>query len=609
MSDAPDIDAQTDVDDVGAGPRRGVIDDVRALPRTLVRFFVDGFTHLFVKPIRNGRPRLEGRDVGMKAVVAFGVMGYVLAIVIVVFGGLLRSSFDLTAVASEGGTLSIPRSLLWVIVTLVALSFALLQTGALHSPVWLRLVVLPVSMLALAFIGSVSLSADVGLSRALVVGLIGGALLLVLQVVRWRRSPRWWEFVVVLAIVAAVMAVSYHGTSVRAVEFGIDGAPTVTSLVFFILGQLAIPMTVASGISAAEVGVSASIWSAGFVSRRLSLLVVGGVVVALGAVRLRDSVSGALRDSAGEGRAWMQVVGALVLALLILGLWLLLDRIADRRQAADSGVEQVVGEVQLISIPIAAAICFTSFPTTLLNLFVTLIYAIDREAAFASTLRDWSDSLGGDTAVLINRVIAGIAFIAVAILMARRARRGSAELVGIIGLVLLASYATQDGAILDVFDGWYRAIDAVFVAGIAVLLVTRVVRGRVDTAFLGGVLLLLMLTSLLSARDFVSNPLSIVLGFAGVGFVLLGYVWNYITGAAMVNEDSDRFPRDSRTLLFTALNLFGLTVLAWSALARSTQFGVDLGPFAELGDEVIGVPIVVAGFIALAVAVHRGHHR
>src|SRR5690606_37028837 len=100
-------------------------------------------------------------------------------------------------------------------------------------------------------------------------------------------------------------------------------------------------------------------------------------------------------------------------------------------------------------------------------------------------------------------------------------------------------------------------------------------------------------------RDFVSDPLAALLGFTGVAFVLFGYVWGFLTSGSYANKGSRSYPRPSRILLFFASTLFGVTVLAYSALARNPDAAINLGAFAEVGDEVFGTAILVGALVAV----------
>lgn len=604
-------DGDSDADDRTAAlpvrsGRRGLVDDIRQAPRTLRAFVVDGVREMFIDPFRSGRPRLDGRPPGLRAVIVLGIVSCAVCLTIIAFGGPLRAALDLSATPGGTNTLSLPRGLLWLVVALVVIGFSLLQAGALHAPVWLRSIVLVVGVLALVFVSTAAMDPDGGISPSMALGMTGGVLLVVLQALRWRAEPRWWEFVVVLGIVTVVFVVAYGGARSDAVSFGLDTMPGFTSLVFFLLGQLAIPMSIAAGIGAAEVGVATSTWTTTFAGARLSFLAVGGLALLLGIIRSRDALHTALVDPDGVGGAWHQPIGAVLVAGLVVLVWCALDRLADRHDAGSSGIEHIVADAQSVALPVAVGLSVTAIPAVILRLSSQVLFAIDREGSLPVHLDDWADRVSSETTLLVTRIVVGLVCIAVAVHTAVRGRRGQAELLGVIGLLIVVSYATQAGAILEVLSGWDRALDLVGMAVIVALVLLRVRRRTITPGFLGSVLLLLMLTVLLTQRDFVSDPLSVVLGFAGIGFLLFGYVWTFLTGAESANADSPRFPRDSRMMLFTALNLFGVTVLAWAALTRSTSFGTDLGPFATLGDQVIGVPLIVTGFVALVAASTRG---
>lgn len=596
----------SDTSTVGPAPLRtggrGLVADVRQAPRTVRAFVVDGVREMFVDPFRSGRPRLDGRPPGTQAVIACGIVACAVCLVIIALGGPLRSALDLSATPGGTNTLSLPRGLLWLVVALIVVGFSLLQTGALHAPWWLRVIVLAIGVLGLVFVSTASTNPEGGISRSIAIGLAAGACLVVLQVVRWRGGPRWWEFVIVLGIVGTVFVAAYGGARSDTVSFGLDSLPGFTSLVFFLLGQLAIPMSIAAGVGAAEVGVSTSTWTTTFIGARMSFLAVAALATLLGVVRLRDALGTAVVDPDGTGGAWHQLIGALLVAGLVVVVWRSLDHLADRHDAATSGIDHVIADTQSVALPVAVGLSITAFPAVILRLSSQVLFAIDRDGTLSVALGDWADRISSETTLLVTRVAVGVACLLVAVRLAAGGHRGRSELLGVIGLLIIVTYATQAGAVLEVLSGWDRALDLVGLCVIVVLVAGQLRHRTITPEFLGRVLLLLMLTVLLTQRDFVSDPLSVVLGFAGIGFLLFGYVWTYLTGAEAANSDSPRFPRDARMMLFTALNLFGVTVLAWAALTRSTAFGTDLGPFAELGDQVIGVPIIVTGFVALTSA-------
>src|SRR5690606_2456648 len=113
-------------------------------------------------------------------------------------------------------------------------------------------------------------------------------------------------------------------------------------------------------------------------------------------------------------------------------------------------------------------------------------------------------------------------------------------------------------------------------------------------------------TALFQQRDFVSDPLGALLGFTGVAFVLFGYVWGFLTSGSYANKGSRAFPKASLILIFLASTLFRVTVLAYSALARNPDVTINLGAFADIGDQVFGTAILIGALTAVVGGVLAG---
>jgi len=107
-------------------------------------------------------------------------------------------------------------------------------------------------------------------------------------------------------------------------------------------------------------------------------------------------------------------------------------------------------------------------------------------------------------------------------------------------------------------------------------------------------------------REFVTDPIAYLLGFAGGAVVLFGFVWSFLTGYKGANDDSPGYPRPSRVQLVLANAVFGITVLAFLALARDPEATVSLGEVAEYGGQAYGDPLVAAGLLLALWAALRG---
>ena len=111
--------------------------------------------------------------------------------------------------------------------------------------------------------------------------------------------------------------------------------------------------------------------------------------------------------------------------------------------------------------------------------------------------------------------------------------------------------------------------------------------------------------ALFSYRDFISDPVGVLLGFSGAALVLFGLTWDLFTGSDWGNGDSRRFPRPTRVLLVLTNSVLTMTVLAYAALIRDGSTTIYLDPYAEFGDLVFGTALLAAAVIAVFDAANR----
>jgi hypothetical protein len=129
------------------------------------------------------------------------------------------------------------------------------------------------------------------------------------------------------------------------------------------------------------------------------------------------------------------------------------------------------------------------------------------------------------------------------------------------------------------------------------------VRRRLSSGRLLGVLVLLLLTLLVRYSAFAGDPLGLLLGFGGVATVVFGLVWGFVTGGSAGNEESPGYPRDSRLLLWFSRSLLALAALAWAALTRSVEGSRTLAELTARGSETVGVALLL-GLVVTALAAH-----
>lgn len=589
---------------------RDLRQDVRRLPYNLGVFVAGAISELFVTPYREGRPRLQHRTPAMRTVFVITFLAYALSIALLLASGSLRAHGELSVVVGNT-VLSFPRATLWAILSLLGLSLALLQSGGLHAPKWLRIATLVVTSCALLFVGTLNSGPQGTLTRSLVVALIGAAALIALQVVVWRRpAPAWWEFCAVLAVVTVCTSVAYRQLTERTAGLGSDPLPLVTVQLMQLLGQFAVPMAVTAGTAVADVALSTARWLTDFARTRWSTTLLTCAVVLLAGWRAVDAIRAVNANwSDDSGNALHSLLGALALAGCVAATWTLLHRRVRRVATADGEqplltTKDVTDEVSTVALPTALVLTITLIPTVMLLFGQRIIDALAPASPLADPLGRVAEWATDDTTLLVTRVLGGVALVAAGRVLARRNRMGAALLAAITGTVILARLAVAPGAVLDSLrlDAW--SLDVVGLVVVLGLVARWAAQRTLTTERLGPLALLLLLSALFAERDFVSDPLSAFLGFAGIAFVLFGFVWNFLTAAGDCNDDSAKYPTDTRLLLFCAQSLFGMIVLAWMALTRDVGSGLDLGAFADLGDSSIGLALLLSAFVTLLANAH-----
>ena len=556
------------------------------------------FGHVLGEPYREGRLRGSGWPVGLRPIVVIAVTGYGLAVTGILFSSALRESLALSVTVGSV-TLSFPRPVLWIVLFLVVLAIALLQTAALHVTWWLTSVVTALTVLVMLFAGATDASSP--LSPGRVVTIVGGLTLIAFTIIRRRRAFAWWEFAVVLSIVGFTFAIATGRAAAASGPSGIDFGPTVLSLVMSSIGQLAVPAALAAGAAVAELACSTALWAVGVVRRRLpsvALLIGLGVLV----VWRIWALSVVLLDEDGVNPLPLATSFALVAA--IAGLWLLLARVRGGHRVSPSAAR--LGEkLGSVVTPIAAGLGITLAPLVIALLSLQILFSYDVPLESIIWLQGIVSALSTSTAVAVVRLMVGVTLIVIAVLWARRGKRTVPELIGGIGIVTI----TVGLAGLVGIGSWlWTSQHLTIIATIAciALLAWFAVRRELTMARVTGIAVALLLAAFFDQRDFVSAPLGALLGFTGVAFALFGFVWSFLTGGGYANEGSSRLPRPARVLLFLANSVFGVAVLAFTALARDPYASINLGAFAQVGDNLFGTGLLAGALLAVLSSVIDG---
>jgi hypothetical protein len=267
------------------------------------------------------------------------------------------------------------------------------------------------------------------------------------------------------------------------------------------------------------------------------------------------------------------------------------DTIGAAQQRVD-GTDPVV-------LPAAVLLSVTIVPLAVVLMLQQIGFSVWGDGAVVRGLRDASTLLNDDATLLVTRIAAGALLVLGAAVLARRGRPVPGELAGGAGALLLVTLATAPGAVLGGLSVSATVIDRMLVVVLAASTVIWVARGTFGVTRQSAVVLALLVSMLIHERNFVSSPLTALLGSAGIALVLFGFVWNFVADAGVANEDSSGFPRDAKLLLFLSQALLGFTALAWVALARDASGTLDLSNASALGDSVLGASMLVVVALAL----------
>lgn len=604
-----------------AEQRPGPLADLRNLPTTAVAFVVEAFRWMIVGPVRRERIRLDGRTVGVIAVAMSAIVLSTTMVVLVLVAPRIRTNSDLAVNVSVDGTLSVPRGTVWLFVLAAIVFIALLHSGALHTTAWFRLATLGAVSLMLLFIGTIDTTG--GMSPGVWVAIGGIVVLTVFEVLRWRSEPRWWETLVVIAVATTVIVVVYARSGDVAAVFGIDRVPLLTDSIIRSFRLLSLPLAVFAGVAVAKVALSGMSLASDFPAERFSPPTFGAIAGAVVLWRLVGTVRGWVGDWSDDAAAAARVTGEALVAIgIVVGLWLIAHHLLDRadrraRRATDDDVEVaeaattvqgIIDRLDDVAIPASVILTILTVPTFLALLVQQSTFALaGGEHWITEATADIARFTSDTTTIRWARILGGIGLVAAGLSLAHRGRRGVAELTTVIGAVLAVIYATSPG----VFSGgsFLRAteLDRIGVVVATGMGVWWACRRTLTTDRIGTVMLLVLVASLFSDRDFVSSPITAIIGTSGIALVLFGFVWTFLADAGKTGTTSPGFPRDSRLLLFCAQALFGLTVLAWVALTRDPSSGLDLSASSDLGDATIGVALLATAYLTiLAGAVRRG---
>ncbi|MCZ7570422.1 MAG: hypothetical protein M5U01_17795 [Ardenticatenaceae bacterium] len=563
--------------------------------------------------LRTGMIDLRGLSRVTRGLILMGFALLFAMIGVLLFNDLWRTSFPLVPmlVGTPGRGALLPVALVPATLFLLALAWSFALVGALHSHPLVRLGVL----LLYVFAAAQWTGAGAGFVTPAALWLGWGLLVVVplFFVLRWRAQIRpVLEFAILLLLVAATFGIA----QVRAVEsWRLSAIPLVLASLtgnVLSLSSLILPLLMLIGVEIAGFTHRAAGWASEAATNRLPGWALRGLLLLVLVWRLRDVMLEALTGLAQSSllQGLLAYAGALGIPVIVgLACWLITRW---RRAAGDPSLdgEQVAQAVETHALPLILAyhalalvtFILLDFAATLPTAGFTLSQlglapgADSLAVALANQLSKSSDlfNLMMDPWHFLLEVLAMVA----AIWLARRGRPALALYLGLFGAVTLWLEIARPGRPLARLT-WHGSGPEDFWWVILFTLVAAVwlLRGRLTTERAGRLLFLLLITALLRQTDFIENPFSPFLAFAGIGFIAFGVVWDALTAGSWANVSTPGLPRISRIFLYLGYVLLTVTIINW-ALATHDLFtlGKFTGDTALVGLEIFGKPMIYAIF-------------
>ncbi len=500
----------------------------------------------------------------------------------------------------------VPEALVPVTYALLAIAWAFALTGLLHSHPLARAGILALYLLRGVQTIVILLSETLlGVESPLPL-LVRSFLLLLVPVffvLRGRQTARSApaaEFVILLALVAAPMALMQAGelASWRATAIPILFSSLESELLTFRL--LVTPLLLLIGIDVTNFVRRVAGWTIDVVRANLPAWV-AAILLGTALIWRVATVIGQLQAriaASSLGATGLEYAGALMMPVLTgLVLWAVV--VANRARTPEpapldeTALVDAVARIALPLIVIYLGAQLASF--VLLTLAGALPVTTIAQPLIA--LADMLSNQLSDSWRLL--VYAAALALGVRLTLRRFPSAGAAPTalyLGIFGATGVWLHLTLPDSLLGALV-WHGTEPVVFwwTIIVAVVAIIRLVRRQMDAGNVLRLLFATMVGFLMQQTIFVESRFSPLLGFAGVGFVAFGIVWDAITGAGWVNTGSAGLPRAGRVFLYVGYTILAVTILNWALAAHDLGAIATLtGGAADTGYNTFGKPLLYA---------------
>ncbi len=548
--------------------------------------------------LRSGMIDLRGLARTTRALVWIGFALLAAMVGAFLFNDFWRELFPLVPLGqgAVGRGELLPVALVPVTVFMLTVAWSFVLAGALHSHPVLRLAAMALyTLTAASWLQSVLDSSFASVSdRVIAWGALG--LVPLFFLLRWRARPRpAAEFLALLLPVSLAFLFGHLREVASSRAFGINLELARLNFQVLLLTSLVKPLLLRIGLDIAAFTRQAADWASATLADRLPLGFLRLLLLALLGWQLYGALMAVQERIAATtvGVEALAYAGALGEVLLVGAVWWLVGRLAGPASERPTQ-EEVAEEVERHLLPLLLLTQVVGLATFVLLLSGTVVARIPALVTRITGLAGWLAATG---LTAWDRLVA-VGVLLLALWLARRGQRALALYLALFGALHLWWQLVGVGRPLGAlaYDGgemvnlWWLLL----LAGVAGW---WGMRGRLGAERVGQLLFLLLITILLRATDFIENPFSPFFGFAGIGFIAFGLVWDSLTAGSWANVGTGGLPRSSRLLLYVGYVLLTVTVLNWALTTHNLDMiGEFTGNAALRGFERFGLPLLYALF-------------
>jgi hypothetical protein len=556
--------------------------------------------------LRDGMMDLRGLSRLTRAIILTGFGLLFGTVFILLVNDFLRDRFSLIVlpnafIYAPGRGMMLPVPLVPLTLFLIAAAWSFALAGAIHSHLAIRLGVLAFFLFSavrqLFSLLSTILAGLLGVSDLVILGVTLLAILAVVVVFlvlsRLKARPAL-EFVLLFVLISLI----YFTTQLKNVnEYRLTGIPlNLASMQLDIMdfSTIVLPFLLYLGVDIADFTRDSSGWLSRALTKRLPAWALISVFFLFCAWRIYGLVQenlGLLAQTTAGAMA-LSYLGALGEILMVGLVWLGVRRLQPASRQENLDHEGVAEKVAGPALWVILAFNFTS----LVNFAMTSMASAIPAPAFINLVlkaSTWLNQTAATWGIIIN--------IAAVILAGWLARRGQVTLplyLGLFGMLHLYYKITNPGELLGAIT-WTgpQTVDAWWVALFSLVGVYLMVARKLSAESAGQLFFLLTITFLLRQTAFISNPFSPVFGFAGVGFIAFGVLWDALTSGSWANVNTPGLSRTSRIFLYLGYVILTVTVINWALSTHDlTSLNQLTGNTALVGLDRFGRPMLYAIF-------------